>query len=161
MYSQPWLTLLALLVICFGAAAIGSVFTSASVGTWCVQLQRPFGNPLNWILRPSWFAPFFMMPLTAWLVGRSGGWSGINVALWWFFAQLVLNATWSGASSGLRRPRITLLEIAFLIATTGGTPLAYLSFSRATRWLMTPYMARVCLACFLNCKIWQLNPGAA
>ncbi len=160
MFSQPWLVLMAFLVFCFGAAAMGSVFTSSSVSSWYVQLQKPSLNPPNWIFAPVWSALYFMMALSGWLVWRNAGWSGAKSALLLFFAQLALNVIWSGVFFGLRQPGIALVEIVFLLAAILATALAFLPFSRTAFWFMMPYLAWVSFAGFLNFKIWQLNSRA-
>jgi translocator protein len=159
MINKSWVAIVTFLVICFGAAAIGSLFTYATVDTWYAQLRKPSFNPPNWIFGPVWSALYFMMALSAWLVWRKAGWSRAKVALLLFFVQLALNVTWSGLFFGLRRPGLALVEIFFLLGAIVATALAFLPFSRTAFWLMMPYFAWVSFAFFLNLKIWQLNSG--
>jgi len=160
-FSQPWLVLVGFLVICFAVAAVGSVFTSASVATWYPTLQKPAFNPPNWIFGPVWSALYLMMAISAWLVWRSAGWSGAKGALVLFFVQLALNLAWSGLFFGLRRPGIALVEITLLLTSILATAVGFRPFSRTAFWLMVPYAAWVSFASFLNFKIWQLNSGVA
>ena len=158
---QSGMVLVVFLVICFGAAAIGSVFTSSSVDTWYMQLQKPAFNPPKWIFGPVWSVLYFLMAVSAWLVWRSAGWKGGGAALMLFWGQLGLNVAWSGVFFGLRQPGIALLVIFSLLATIIATAVAFLPLSRTAFWLMTPYAAWVSFASLLNFAIWRLNLGAA
>ena len=155
------LMLVVFLVICFGAASIGSLFTSSSVDTWYAQLKKPTFNPPKWIFGPVWSVLYFLMAVSAWLVWRNAGWKEGGAALLLFLGQLALNVAWSGVFFGLRQPGMALLVIFSLLATIIATAVAFLPFSRTAFWLMTPYAAWVSFASLLNFAIWRLNSGAA
>ena len=74
MSNNPWLTFALFLGICFSVAAIGSVWTSTSVRTWYVQLQKPSFNPPSWVFGPVWSALYFMMALSACMKVPSTRW---------------------------------------------------------------------------------------
>lgn len=76
------------LFLCYGAAVLGSLWTSSSVGTWYADLRKPSVNPPNWIFAPVWSTLYFLMALSAWQVWRKAGWSGARFALALFFGQL-------------------------------------------------------------------------
>ena len=46
------LVLVAFLLLCFGAAALGGYWTSASVGDWYLTLRKPSWNPPGWVFGP-------------------------------------------------------------------------------------------------------------
>ena len=49
------------LVIVFGAAVLGSVFTTPSIATWYSTLVKSPLNPPNWIFGPVWTTLFLLM----------------------------------------------------------------------------------------------------
>jgi tryptophan-rich sensory protein len=61
---------------------------------------------------------------------------------------------------GLRRPGLALLEILVLLAAIIVTVANFAHVSRPAFWLMTPYVAWVSYATYLNFGIWRLNRGA-
>ena len=160
MSNNRWLMLLFFLFLCYGAAVLGSVWTSSSVGTWYAELRKPSFNPPNWIFAPVWSVLYFLMALSVWLVWREANWGGAKLALTLFFAQLALNVAWSGLFFGLRRPGTALVEIVLLFGTIVATALAFRPVSGLAFWLMVPYAMWVAFAALLNFKIWQLNSGA-
>lgn len=156
-----WLMLLFFLFLCYGAAVLGSLWTSSSVGTWYADLRKPSFNPPNWIFAPVWSALYFLMATSAWLVWRKAGWSGARFALALFFGQLALNVAWSGLFFALRRPGMALIEIVFLLGTIVAAAVGFRPVSGLAFWLMVPYALWVAFAALLNFKIWRLNLGAA
>jgi benzodiazapine receptor len=161
MFDHRLLMLLVLLCICYGGALLGSIWTSSSVGAWYGDLRKPSFNPPNWIFAPVWSVLYFLMALSAWLVWCGTDWGGRQLPLTLFFAQLALNAAWSGLFFRLRRPGMALVEILFLFAAIVATGLSFRSVSGLAFWLMVPYALWVVFAALLNFKIWQLNSGAA
>ena len=161
MSDHRWLMLLFFLFLCYGAAGLGSIWTSSSVGTWYAELMKPSFNPPGWIFAPVWSVLYFLMALSAWLVWRRAGWSGARFALALFFVQLALNVAWSGLFFGLRRPGTALVGILILLGTIVATVLAFRPVSLLAFWLMVPYALWVAFAALLNFKIWQLNSGTA
>jgi len=161
MSDQRWPMLLFFLFLCYGAAGLGSIWTSSSVGTWYAEIVKPSFNPPSWIFAPVWSGLYFLMALSAWLVWRRAGWSGARFALALFFVQLALNVAWSGLFFGLRRPGTALVGILILLGTIVATVLAFRPVSLLAFWLMVPYALWVAFAVLLNFKIWQLNSGTA
>ncbi len=156
---SKWIGLGAFIAICFLAAAIGSWFTAASVNSWYPTLMKPAGTPPAWVFGPVWSMLYVLMATAAWLVWKRSS-ADVTLALAFFFTQLALNATWSFLFFGLRRPGLALLEIAVLLAAIIATTSTFAQVSRPAFWLMTPYVAWVSYATFLNLGIWRLNRGA-
>ncbi|HZQ71072.1 MAG TPA: TspO/MBR family protein [Terriglobales bacterium] len=161
MSNNRWLMLIFFLLLCYGGAGIGSIWTSFSVSTWYADLKKPSFNPPNWIFAPVWSALYFLMATSAWLVWRRAGWSGARFALALFFGQLALNVAWSGLFFALHRPGMALIEIVLLLGTIAATAVTFRPVSRLAFWLMVPYALWVAFAALLNFKIWRLNLGAA
>jgi len=83
------------------------------------------------------------------------------LALALFMVQLILNGLWPLVFFGLRRPGTALVEIIVLLAAIAVTAMRFAEFSRLAFWLMTPYVAWVLYASYLNFGIWRLNKGTA
>jgi len=50
MSDHRWPMLLFFLFLCYGAAGLGSIWTSSSVGTWYAELMKPSFNPRSiWV----------------------------------------------------------------------------------------------------------------
>jgi translocator protein len=158
MSKNPWLTFALFLAICFSVAAIGSIWTSTSVQTWYVRLQKLSFNPPSWIFGPVWSGLYFCMALSAWLVWRNAGWDAPRTAFILFFIQLGFNLAWSGLFFGLRRPGLAFIDILGLLAAIVATAIVFRTFSETAFWLMVPYAIWVCFASLLNFEIWRLNP---
>jgi translocator protein len=158
--SKSWIYWVAFVGICFLVAAIGSWFTADSVKTWYPTLAKPAGTPPAWVFGPVWSTLYFLMGTAAWLVWRQRLAANVTAALALFFAQLALNATWSVVFFGWRQPGLALLDILLLLAAIIATMKNFAHVSRLSAWLMTPYLAWVIYATFLNLGIWRLNRGA-
>lgn len=142
------------LLLCFAAAAFGSLFMP---GEWYAQLNKPTWNPPNWIFGPVWTALYTMMAIAAWLVWRRGGFAAQRLPLGLFLSQLFLNALWSPLFFGLHNPALALAEIVFLWLAILGTLLAFWKVHRGAGLLLVPYLAWVTFAAMLNFTLWQLN----
>lgn len=145
------LVFVALVVV---AAAVGSRFRP---GEWYERLRKPSWRPPNWLFAPVWSALYLMMAVAAWLVwGEAGAAAGaVPLALW--LGQLVLNAAWSPAFFGLRRPDLGLIVIVALWLAIACTVAAFAAISAVAAWLMVPYLVWVSFATALNFAIWRLN----
>jgi translocator protein len=159
--SQEWIGLCVFIGACFGAGAIGSWFTAASVRSWYLTLLKPPGTPPGWVFGPVWSALYVLMGTAAWLVWRQRSSADITSAVALFFFQLALNTTWSFLFFGLRQPGLALFEILTLLAAIIATMAAFAQLSQLACWLMTPYVGWVLYATFLNFGIWRLNRGTA
>ena len=157
---SKWVGLCVWIGLCFVAAAIGSWFTAASVKSWYPTLMKPAGTPPAWVFGPVWLTLYVLMAAAAWLVWRQRPTANVTAALALFLVQLALNATWSFLFFGLRRPEMALLNILVLLAAIIATMATFAQFSRLGFWLMTPYVAWVSYATYLNFCVWRLNGGA-
>ena len=153
MIPSALVALLVFVALVVVAAAVGSRFRP---GEWYERLRKPSWRPPNWLFAPVWSALYLMMAFAAWLVwGKAAG--AVPLALW--LGQLVLNAAWSPAFFGLRRPDLGLIVIAALWLAIASTVAAFAAVSATAAWLMVPYLVWVSFATALNFAIWRLNPS--
>lgn len=144
-------------LICFAAAGIGSLWTSASVGTWYQQIERPSWTPPDSLFGPVWTALYLMMAFALWLVWRERGVRGAPGAMAAFAAQLVLNTAWSGIFFGLRMPALAFAELLLLWLAIAVTIVLFWRVRPLAAALLVPYIAWVSFAGALNFAIWRLN----
>ena len=152
--------LVACILVCQAAGAVGSLFTLSSLDSWYAALSKPSFNPPGWVFGPAWTILYTLMGIAAWLVWRRGGlWSPpVRYALSLFAVQLFLNALWSVLFFGLKSPLLALADIIALWVAILATAVAFRPLSPAAAWLMTSYLAWVTFAAVLNAAIWRLNP---
>jgi translocator protein len=143
--------------ICFGAAGLGSLFTTPSIGGWYVTLHKPWWIPPNWLFGPVWSVLYLSMAIAAWLVWRKGGVSGAKLALTLFALQLVLNVCWSAVFFSAHMPGVAFAEIVLLWLFILATVVSFWPISRVAGWLIVPYLLWVAFAAALNYAIWRLN----
>jgi benzodiazapine receptor len=150
--------LAAAVLICLSAGFIGSFFSVDSIATWYTTLHKPAFNPPNWVFGPVWTTLYILMGISAYLVWMMG-WDKkeVQVALWVFSLQLVLNTLWSILFFGAKELFWAFVEIVFLWMAIAVTVFLFYRLSRNAALLMVPYLLWVSFAAFLNYSIWQLN----
>lgn len=155
--KQDWLPLALFIALCFGAAFIGGLFTSASVDGWYRTLPKPAWTPPGWIFGPVWTLLYLAMAIAAWLVWRQRAFSNVSVALSLFVAQLVLNVAWSAVFFGLQSPGLAFVNIVLLWGTIVSTMITFWRITATSGWLFVPYILWVTFAAALNFSIWRMN----
>lgn len=148
------LALAAWLAVTFSAALLGGLFMPDE---WFASLQKPSWNPSGWIFGPVWTTLYTMMAVAAWLVWRQGGWGKQRKPLLIFLAQLALNAAWTPLFFGLHNPGLAFLDIVLVWLAIIATISAFWRVHQTAAALLTPYLAWVSFATFLNFTIWRLN----
>lgn len=151
------LMLMALVVICLLAGAVGSLAVGASRDDWYRALRKPSWNPPDWLFAPVWTALYLLMAMSAWLVWRRGGDGHASLAMLLFALQLVLNASWSPVFFGLRSIGGAMAIIAVLWLAILATVMAFWHVTAASGILMLSYLGWVSFAAALNFAIRRLN----
>lgn len=145
------------LLVCFGAGAIGGVFTASSVGTWYAQLLKPALSPPNWVFAPVWNFLYLLMAVSLYMIWSSNGPIGKRLAMLAFACQILLNVAWSAVFFGLRSPAGGFFVIILLIMAIIATLRLFARISATSAVLLMPYLAWVCFAAYLNYQLWILN----
>jgi tryptophan-rich sensory protein len=143
--------------LCLAIGAVGGAVTSASVGSWYAELEKPAFNPPDAVFGPVWTVLYLMMAFAAWRVWRLRALAGARTALGAWALQLALNLCWSLVFFGMRMPGAALAEIAALLAAIVLTLVLFWRLDRLAGALLVPYAAWVGFAALLNAAIWQLN----
>jgi tryptophan-rich sensory protein len=155
--SRDWIALLIFMAVSFGAAFIGSLFTSVSVDGWYRMLPKPAWTPPSWIFGPVWTLLYLAMAIAAWLVWRRRLFSNVSTALSLFAVQLILNAAWSALFFGLQSPVLAFVNIVLLWGAILATMIAFARVTKISGWLFAPYILWVTFAAALNFAIWRMN----
>ncbi len=155
--SKQVLGLLAWLVVCFAAAALGAM-ASVQAGDFYQALVRPVWAPPGWLFGPVWTVLYCLMAVSAWLVWRAQGFGAARTALLLFLFQLAVNSLWTWLFFAWRMGALAFAEIIFLWALIVATMLLFGRHRRAAAVLLIPYLAWVSLATGLTWAVWQNNP---
>lgn len=138
---------------CFAAASSGGVFRP---GAWYAALVKPAWTPPNWAFPLVWAALYTAMAVAAFLVWRRAGMEAAP-ALAVFGVHLAFNAAWSWLFFGLRRLDLAMAEVCALWLSIAVVIALFAQIAPLAAVLMTPYLAWVGLAAFLNLRLLQLN----
>jgi translocator protein len=143
------------ILVCLGAAGIGSLLTTPALSRWYASLRKPSWTPPNWLFGPVWTILFVAMAIAAWLVWRKVGLSAAPMQL--FLLQLLLNVAWSALFFRLRSPGLAFAEIVMLWFAILATSIEFWRAVPAAGWLLLPYLIWVSYATALNFSIWRSN----
>lgn len=150
--------LLASVLLCQFAGAIGSVFTASSLTDWYSLLEKPVFNPPSWVFFPVWTLLYTLMGISLYIVWEKGlQYRKVKIGLLIFGIQLVLNILWSFLFFGLRSPYYGLIGIIFLWLTILLTIVQFRNISKTASYLLVPYILWVSFATLLNYNLWILN----
>ncbi|SHF51229.1 TspO and MBR related proteins [Kaistia soli DSM 19436] len=153
----PIVSLIACLVVCFAAAAIGSAATLPSIPIWYEGLAKPDFNPPNWLFGPVWTILYALMAVALWRVVNNSAGATRRRAVAIFSVQLILNAAWSVVFFGLHSITGGLITIALLDVAILATIAQFGRIDRLAGWLLVPYVIWVSFAALLNLAIFILN----
>ena len=145
-------------LVCQGAAVVGSLFTSPAITGWYASLQKPSFNPPNWVFAPVWTLLFLLMGVSLYLIWSKGLESKkVKTAVLVFSIQLVLNIFWSILFFGLQSPLYAFCEIIILWLAILITIITFYKISKPAAYLLLPYILWVSFAAVLNFSILILN----
>lgn len=155
--SRNIIVLIAAIIICQLAGAIGAIFTTPKIATWYASINKPIFNPPNWIFGPVWTTLFLMMGFSLYLIWISKSSKDRTFALCFFGMQLLFNIVWSVLFFGLQNPFLAFIEIIILWLAILLTIIYSYKVSKDASYLMIPYILWVSFAAVLNFAIYFLN----
>ncbi len=169
------------LLVCLGAGAVGSLFTTANIPIWYASLNKPTFSPPNAVFAPVWTTIYILLATALFLVWRNNWqirnpiwkkaqkpWNGWSQQFWagsWqkqniialFAVQLILNILWSYFFFGLHDPGLAFFELIALWCSIVYLIINFFRVSKPAAWLLAPYLLWVTFAGCLNFSIWMLN----
>ncbi len=152
-HRRRWPALAAFGLAAFVAAAIGGLGVAGTSGEYN-GLEQPAWAPPSWLFGPVWTVLYVMIAVAGWLAWQR---AGFTRPLWFYAAQLVLNAIWTPLFFGAGQYGLAFADIAVLWVLIGATVLTFWRVHRGAALLLLPYWAWVTYASALNLAIWQLN----
>ncbi|MDD5152597.1 MAG: tryptophan-rich sensory protein [Candidatus Pacebacteria bacterium] len=156
---SSFLALIVSIAICEFAGIVGSFFTFSEIPTWYATITKPAINPPSWVFGPVWTTLFFLMGISAFLVWRKmeTNREDVKMALSIFGFQLILNTLWSIIFFGMHNIGLALAEIVVLWLAIVWTIVEFYKLSRASAYLLLPYIVWVTFAGYLTYNLWVLN----
>jgi len=154
--KKIWKLIISLLLP-FLASAVGGFFTSSSVSTWYVELQKPSFNPPNWVFGPVWTVLYIMIASSIFLYLRAPAKQYFIVTVTVLVIHLVLNFVWTPLFFNLHSLFLALLDIILLDLTLICVLILFWKTSWVAGLLLIPYFFWVCLATYLSAGFFLLN----
>lgn len=154
---NKWLKLAICILIPLSAGWIGSIFTTSSVGSWYLSINKPLFNPPSWVFGPVWTILFILMGISLYLVIKNGITKKNKAAVYAFGFQMALNILWSILFFGMHSPGAAFIEIIILWLAILVNILLFYKISKKATYLLVPYILWVSFAAVLNFSIWMLN----
>ena len=136
---------------------LGSFFTSSSVNSWFLTLNKPSFNPPNWVFAPAWTILYILIGLSFYLVWEKNFGKEKQKVIAVYALQLFLNFLWSLSFFGLRNPLLGLINIIVLWLVIIANLIVFFKVSKKASYLLIPYLLWVSFASVLNISIFILN----
>lgn len=159
-YQKPSLPILiGSVVLCFIAAALGSLVTITGTDSWFMtELIKPEWQPPSYLFGPVWTVLYLLMGIALALILAQGAERReVRVVAGVFGVQLVLNVLWSYLFFGWQMIGAAAVEIILLWIVIGVTMYLFYRIQPAAAYLLIPYIAWVTFAAILTVTIWTLN----
>jgi tryptophan-rich sensory protein len=158
-HGERWKPIVTAAVSASALAALGALTTD--IGSWYFNLRKPSWQPPDWLFAPAWTLIFALAALAGVIHWRSGANRDRRLqVLVAFAANAFLNSVWSLFFFRLQHPDWALGEVGLLWASIVVLIVLVARDSRGAAWLLTPYLAWVSFASYLNWTIVVLNTGA-
>ena len=153
-----WLKIVICVFVVEGLGIASGLLTASSIPTWYASLDRPPGNPPNWVFGPVWTGLYAMIGAAWALVWHLGDTTpGRTSALAWFGVQLLLNLVWTPVFFGANQIAAALAVIVALLVAIGLTIGKFHRLNRPAAMLLAPYFCWVGYATYLNAGYLVLN----
>jgi len=157
MISSFWKLAIAILV-CEGTGILSAFISMGDMYPWFETLKKPSWNPPAYLFGPVWTGLYLLMGISFWLIWNlKTDTIGKSLAMQFFGIQLFLNFWWSIIFFKYHSPQWALVEILLMLLFIFATFFQFYKISKPAAWLLTPYIAWVSFASFLNYTIWVLN----
>ena len=130
---------------------------STIIGPWYYALAKPSWQPPDWLFGPVWTTVYVRTAIAGVKAWRRGDDIQRRHYLGALLLNCVLNMLWRAIFFTAQRPDIALIEVVPLwlsVLLLAALPWKY---SRASSWLLLPYLLWVAFAAYLNQTIVRLN----
>ena len=141
-------------------SASGWLSGSGYGNPWFDGLVKPFFMPPGWVFGAAWTILYTLMGFALALILAEPRSDPRRNALAAFFAQLVLNYSWSPIFFAAHDIQLALIVIFVMLLFAVVAARQFFRIRPLAGALMTPYLAWLCFAAALTNAIDKLNPGA-
>lgn len=134
------------------------------IGPWYRALDKSALTPPDWAFGPAWTVIYALAAVAAVLGWRSAKTSRArSILISLFFVNAILNVLWSFIFFSVKRPDLALAEVATLWISVLSLIIFLWPVRRTAALILSPYLAWVAFAAYLNYRVVVLNPpfGAA
>lgn len=142
--------LLICLLLSYGTAFLGSLFTGSNTNTAWYQSIRPSITPPNWVFPIVWNILFFLIALALYYAWEAANKKEKVMVATLFGINFFLNFFWSVLYFGLKTPLWALADIILLWSFTLILILRLWKMDRLASYLLIPYWLWLTFATLLN-----------
>ncbi len=152
--TKQFIFLFSFIALCLFTGYLSSQLSGPSIATAYQEIGvKPSFSPPAWVFAPVWFILYVLMGVSAYLIWRLREKENVKMPLVFFFVQLILNFLWTILFFGLTQPMWAFVDIVALLAMIILMMLSYYKVSKASAYLLIPYLLWVGFASVLNFSI--------
>ena len=148
-------TLVIVLIINFGALALGVLFMGNGVqNDWYLNLNKAPWTPEGWVFGAAWTCIMILFSLYMTFLYRQRPTQKVRFL---FSLQIILNISWNALFFNQKLITIALINIVVLTIIVTAFLITYLKDLRGKTLLIVPYTLWLCIATSLNLYISLYN----
>lgn len=136
---------------------ISGYYTSTSITTWYVTLNKPSFNPPNYLFGPVWTLLYVLMGVSIYIALNKSKPENKNGIIFVFAFQLILNFIWSFIFFKYHNLGLAFIEIILMWFSISFMIFVFYKTSKIAALINIPYLVWVSFASVLNGTIWYLN----
>lgn len=137
--------------------AIAGYYTSTSITTWYVTLNKPSFNPPNYLFGPVWTLLYILMGISLFIVLNKAKDAEKNKIYFAFSIQLILNFLWSFLFFKFQQLGLALAEILLMWCSILFMIIVFYKTNKFAALINIPYLLWVSFATILTYSIYTLN----
>jgi benzodiazapine receptor len=143
-------------ILNFGALALGSyLMGQGPMGSWYTHLNKAPWTPPGWVFGAAWTLVMVCLSI---FMNKALQFEALRTSILWIYGiQLALNILWNPLFFNLHWTGLALIEIITLVFVLGFMALKAKPYLPQATWLLTPYVAWLCIAITLNAYALQNN----
>jgi benzodiazapine receptor len=143
-------------ILNFGALALGSyLMGEGPMGSWYTHLNKAPWTPPGWVFGAAWTLVMVCLSI---FMNKALQFEALRTSILWIYGiQLALNILWNPLFFNLHWTGLALIEIITLVFVVGFMALKAKPYLPQATWLLTPYVAWLCIAITLNAYALQNN----
>jgi translocator protein len=134
---------------------LSGYFTTESISTWYVFLNKPSFNPPNYLFGPIWTILYLLMGISLYIILNQTKTSKALISI--FGIQLGLNFLWSLIFFNSHQLGFAFIEILLLWISILAMIILFYQSNKWAAILNIPYLLWVSFATLLNYSIYKLN----